>query len=77
MNSPAAWSPPVASNTVCAARSRSGSDATTDFPTDRPVGHRLAVLLDLVEGRLAAQAATRVGDEAALGRVEHDPVAAA
>ena len=45
------------------------------LPDRRPVGHRLAVLLDLVERRLAAQATTGVGDEAALGRVEHHPSA--
>ena len=47
--------------------------ASTDRADDRPVGDRRAVLLDLVERRLAAEAAARVGDErGARGRVEVD-----
>jgi len=37
-NKPAAWSPPVRSNTRCASRSRSGSETSTSAATVNPGG---------------------------------------
>ena len=65
-NSPAAWRPPVRSNTACASRSRSGSEIRTRA---RPRARRATAshrTLDVLERRLAAHAARG-------GRVEVPP----
>ena len=66
VNRPAAWRPPVCSNTAWAARSVSGR-ASSVAGLDRRAGRdRVAADLDLVEARLAADPARRRGDEVAL-----------
>ena len=64
-NSAAAWSPPVDAKTRCASRIRPGS-ARIDVGGDRrPVRERRAAALDVLDRRLAADAAAGGGDERA------------
>ena len=66
-NRPAAWSPPVASNTRLGRAEASGRARMTAARDDRAGRDRVAAHLDLVERRLAADPARRRRDEVALG----------